>query len=43
MGFEFRYLLQHNASAEDAVLHGEPDHPLRGHLVLVGAGVLPPG
>lgn len=36
-----RHLLQHNAAAEDVVLHRQSDRALRGHIVPVGAGVLP--
>lgn len=35
------HILQHHAQAEDAVLHGEPDHTVRGHIVPVRTGVLP--
>lgn len=34
------HILQHNAATEDALLHGEPDHTVRGHIVPVRAGVL---
>lgn len=30
-----------NVATQNALLHGEPDNPLRGHLVPLGAGVLP--
>lgn len=33
--------LQHHAAQEDALLHRQPDHPLCGHLVPLGVGVLP--
>lgn len=33
--------VQHHDAAQDAVLHGEPDHPVHGHLVPHRAGVLP--
>ena len=35
-----RHILQHHAEAEDAFLHGELDHTVRGHLVPIGAHVL---
>lgn len=35
------HILQHHAQAEDAVLHGQPDHTVRGHIVPVRVGVLP--
>jgi len=35
------HILQHHPPEEDAVLHGEPDHTVRGNIVLVRASVLP--
>jgi len=35
------HILQHHAQEENAVLHGQPDHTVRGHIVPVCAGVLP--
>lgn len=35
------HILQHHASKENAVLHGQLDHTVRGHIVLVRVGVLP--
>lgn len=37
------HIFQHNAAAEDAVLHRQPDRAVRGHIVPVGAGVLSAG
>lgn len=36
----FRYIFQHHPEAEDAVLHGQPDYPMRGHLLPVGLSFL---
>lgn len=33
--------VQPDAPPEDALLHGQPDHTLRGHLVPVRSGLLP--
>jgi len=38
-----RHLLQHDNPAEDAVLHGQLDHPVRGHFRSVRSGLLPSG
>lgn len=38
-----RHLLQHHSAEEDAVLHGEFDYPVRGHLVPVGVDFLSAG
>lgn len=38
-----RHILQHHVAPADAVLHGEPDRAVRGHIVPVGARVLPAG
>lgn len=37
----YRYHIQDNDASQDALLHRKPDHPLRGHHVPHGAGVLP--
>lgn len=36
-----RHHVQHHDAAQDAVLHGEPHHPMHGHLLPHRAGVLP--
>lgn len=35
------HIFQHHSPEEDAFLHGEPDHTVRGYIVPVCAGVLP--
>lgn len=35
-----RHILQHHAQEKNAILHGELDHTVRGHIVFVRAGVL---
>lgn len=37
----FRHLLQHNTATQDPLLHGQPHHTLRGHLLPVSVGLLP--
>lgn len=36
-----RHILQHNPETPDVVLHGQSDRAVRGHILPVGAGVLP--
>lgn len=36
-----RHRVQHHPTPQDPLLHGEPDNTVRGHILSVGAGVLP--
>ena len=41
--FPYRYLLQHHAETQDALLHGQLDHSLRRHFLPLHPGLLPAG
>lgn len=36
-----RHRVQHHSAPQDPLLHGESDNTVRGHILPVGAGVLP--
>lgn len=40
LGTVRRHLFQHNAAAQDVVLHRQSDRALRGHIIPIGARVL---